>query len=150
MKGLWIIPVVLVAALSVGAEDKQAAEREREITDNLIAPCCWSQTVSEHYSDAAEQIRREVHAMVAAGKSRDEILDHYVAQYGERILATPRAKGFNLLVYLLPCAAFVLGASFLILRIRKLRSPAPSSAPSPAPEARYASLIKKEMKELEE
>jgi cytochrome c-type biogenesis protein CcmH len=150
MKSLWLIPVLLCTALSIGAENKQAAEKEREITDNLIAPCCWSQTVSQHYSDAADQIRREVHAMVAAGKSRDEILDHYVAQYGERILATPRAKGFNMLVYLLPWTALILGASFLILLIRKLRSPAPSSAPSPAPDARYASVIEKEMKELEE
>jgi len=145
MKGLWLIPVLLCTALSIGAENKQAAEKERAITDHLIA--CWSQTVSQHYSDAADKIRRETHAMVAAG---DEILDHYVAQYGERILATPPAKGFNTFVYLLPWMALILGASFLILLIRKLRSPAPSCAPSPAPDARYASLIEKEMKELEE
>jgi cytochrome c-type biogenesis protein CcmH len=99
-----LVPILLGAMLSFGADSKQAAQKEREIEDNLIAPCCWSQPVSEHYSEVADQIRQEVHAMVAEGKSRDEILDFYVAKYGERILATPRARGFNSLAYILPWA----------------------------------------------
>jgi len=147
-----LIPVLLWAVASFGAENRQAAEKEREIEDNLIAPCCWSQPVSQHYSDVAEQIRQEVHAMVAAGKSRDEILDYYVAKYGERILATPRAKGFNMLVYVLPWAALILGGWLLILLIKRLRSPAPAPSPPlpPAPDSRYSEVIEKEMKELEE
>ena len=81
----------------VGADNQQAAQKAREIEDSLIAPCCWSQPVSQHYSEVTDQIRLEVRAMVEAGKSRDEILDYYVAEYGERILAAPRAEGFNAL-----------------------------------------------------
>jgi cytochrome c-type biogenesis protein CcmH len=145
-----LIPVLLWAVVSFGGENKQAGEKEREIEENLIAPCCWSQPVSQHYSEAAEQIRKEVHAMVAAGKSRDEILDYYVARYGERILATPRARGFNALAYILPWGALILGAWLVIALIRKLRSTAPAPNPSPLPDAHYASVIEKEMKDLEE
>ena len=123
---------------------------EREIEDSLIAPCCWSQPVSQHYSEAADQIRKEVHEMVAAGKSRDEILDHYVAQYGERILAAPRVKGFNLLAYILPWAALILGAWLLIALLKKLRTPAPAPSSSPLPDARYTAAVEKEIKDLEE
>ena len=114
--------------VSFGAETKQAADKAREIEDNLIAPCCWSQPVSQHDSEIAQQIRSEVSNMVAAGKSREEILDYYVSKYGERILVTPRAKGFNTLAYILPWAALPIGAWFLILLLRKLRSPVPSPA----------------------
>jgi cytochrome c-type biogenesis protein CcmH len=144
------IAAMLWVAVSLGADTAQIDKKAREIEDNLIAPCCWTQPVSEHYSDVAEKIRKEVREMVAAGKSRDEILDHYVAEYGERILATPRAKGFNRLVYILPWLALILGAWLLIILIRKLRAPVPASTPEPLPDPRYASVVEKEMKELEE
>ena len=142
--------LLLWAMASFGAETKQAADKAREIEDNLIAPCCWSQPVSQHDSEIAQQIREEVSSMVAAGKSRDEILDYYVSKYGERILVTPRVKGFNTLAYVLPWAALPIGAWFLIVLLKKLRTPAPSSSPSALLDSRYSSVIEKEMKELDE
>jgi len=147
---LSLIALIFWTSASLGAENKEAAAKAREIEDNLIAPCCWSQTVSQHYSEVSEQIRKEVRAMVEAGKSRDEILDYYVAKYGERILAAPRARGFNVLAYVLPWAALVLGAWLLILLLKKLRSPVPASGPPPVPDARYVSMVEQEIKELDE
>jgi cytochrome c-type biogenesis protein CcmH len=146
--------VFLLAAISFGADSTPNSVKAREIEDSLIAPCCWSQPVSQHDSEISQQIRNEVSAMVAAGKSRDEILDIYIARYGERILVTPRAKGFNTLVYILPWAALPLGAWALILLLRKLRAPAAAPSPAPAsvsvPDSRYASVIEKEMREMDE
>jgi cytochrome c-type biogenesis protein CcmH len=123
----------------------------RDIENNLIAPCCWTQPISEHYSEVAEQMRQEVRTMVAQGKSRDEILDYYVAKYGERILATPRPKGINRLVYILPWAALILGAWGLFVLLKKRRLPAPAPAPmQTAPEDHYAEIIEKELKDLDE
>jgi cytochrome c-type biogenesis protein CcmH len=145
-----LIAAIMGAAAFSGAQSAPTSEKEREIEDQLIAPCCWTQPVSQHYSEVAEKIRNEVHEMVAAGKSRDEILDYFVAQYGERILAAPRAKGFNGLVYILPWLALVLGAWLLIILLKKLRAPVPASTPAPLPDSRYTSAVEKEMKDLEE
>jgi|GEM_PF-677830 len=150
LPGCMAAALLLWSTISFGAETKQASDKAREIEDNLIAPCCWSQPVSQHDSDIAQQIRSEVSSMVAAGKSREEILNYYVSKYGERILVTPRARGFNTLAYILPWAALPIGAWFLTLLLKKLRSPAPSPAPAPLPDSRYASVIEKEMKELDE
>ena len=149
---ICLVPVVgmLWIAVSFGADTAQIDKKAREIEDNLIAPCCWTQPVSGHYSEVAEKIRKEVREMVAAGKSRDEILDHFVAEYGERILAAPRAKGFNRLVYILPWLALILGAWLLILLLKKLRAPVPASDPAPVPDSRYTLAVEKEMKDLEE
>jgi cytochrome c-type biogenesis protein CcmH len=123
----------------------------RDIENNLIAPCCWNQPISEHYSPVSEQMRQEVSTMVAQGKSRDEILDYYVAKYGERILATPRPKGINALVYILPWAALILGAwgLFILLKKRRLPIPAPV-APQTMSEDHYAEIVEKELKDLDE
>lgn len=134
----------------MGADSAQTGKTVREIENNLIAPCCWTQPVSEHYSEVSEKIRKEVREMVAAGKSRDDILDHFVALYGERILAAPRARGFNSLAYILPWLALILGAWLLIVLLKKLRAPARALAPEPAPDSQYTLAVEKEIKDLEE
>lgn len=138
------------ALTAVGAADDPNAARVRAIENNLIAPCCWNQPISEHYSAVSEQMRQEVRTMVAAGKSRDEILDYYVAKYGERILATPRPKGINLLAYILPWAALLLGGWGVLVLLQKRRRPAPEPAAiEPVSDGRYDALIEKELKELD-
>lgn len=150
-KGVSFLAIILWSVASLGADDKEISDKAREIEDNLIAPCCWSQPVSQHDSEAAQQIRKEVPEMVAAGKSRDEIMNYYVAKYGERILATPRPRGFNTLVYILPWAALILGAWFLIVLLKKLRTHQPLAPVSeaPLPPERYAAVIDKEIQELD-
>lgn len=148
-----LIAAMLWIAASLAAENMQLEKVAREIEDNLIAPCCWTQPVSEHPSEVSDRIRKEVREMLAAGKSRDEILDHYVAQYGERILAAPRARGFNRLAYILPWLALAAGAVLTMILVKKFRAPAAAetaSTPPPAPDPRYASMVEKEMKEFEE
>ena len=142
--------VLLLTAAVFGAENDADTAMIRDIEDHLIAPCCWTQPISQHESGVSAQMRNEVRKMVAAGMSREEIMDHFVAQYGERILATPRPEGLNRLVYILPWVALAFGAWLLFALLRKLRAPAPATFPTPEPDDRYASLIEKELKDLEE
>jgi len=81
---------------------------------------CRTTDFSCTYSPA---LHREVLALRASGKTAQEILDGFVAKYGEKALMAPEARGFNLAGYLLPGAAIVsagAGLLFLITR-RKLR-----------------------------
>ena len=129
----------------------QTDEKAREIEDNLIAPCCWSQPVSQHQSAAAEEIRKGVREMLAAGKTREEILEYYVAIHGERILATPRARGFNALVWVMPGIALILGAWLLVMILKRLRVPRVSMQPerSTRPPDQYSAVIDQELRDLE-
>jgi cytochrome c-type biogenesis protein CcmH len=97
--------------------------RARAIDDQLIAPCCFSQTVANHNSAIAEQIKAEVRQMLAAGSTEREIMDFYVGKYGERILASPRASGFNLLAYVMPGIALVTGLAGVVIVLRRWRRP---------------------------
>jgi cytochrome c-type biogenesis protein CcmH len=82
----------------------------RAIEEMLIAPCCWRQQLSIHESPHAESLRSEVRSLVHAGRSRHEILTVFVERYGNRILASPPAKGFFLWVYVLPPLSVAGGA----------------------------------------
>ena len=106
--------------ITLGAEQEA---RARAIDDQLIAPCCFSQTVANHNSAIAESIKAEVRQMLAAGSTDREIIDFYVGKYGERILATPRASGFNLLAYVMPALALGAGLVGVVIVLRRWRRP---------------------------
>jgi len=125
----------------------------RDIENNLIAPCCWNQPISEHPSEVSDIMRAEVREMVTEGKSRDEILNYYVARYGERILAAPRAQGINVLAYAAPFAALILGGGGLFLFRGKRRVHTPAAADPlrlPPSDNHYNDIIEKELRELDD
>lgn len=124
-KGL-ILAVLLLLSTSVAAQgppelSPQLEEEAKAIEGLLISPCCWRQPVSVHFSGASDEVRSEVREMLASGLSRDEILDRYVAEYGERILAKPKAEGFSALAYFLPAIFLLMGGGVALIVIRKLR-----------------------------
>ncbi len=80
-------PIVLVALVcgafflsggtATAALTPQQESLARAIDGKLIAPCCWTQTVAEHQSEAAEQMKAETRDMIAQGKSESQILGHF-------------------------------------------------------------------------
>jgi cytochrome c-type biogenesis protein CcmH len=90
-----------------------------KIFNELISPCCWTTTVAQHGSGAAPRIQAEVRQMLASGMGHQAILDRYVQEYGERILASPKKKGFNLAVYLVPPLGLAVGALFIVMASRR-------------------------------
>lgn len=95
----------------------------RKIQDRFIAPCCWSQSVAIHDSPVAREMRDEIVKLVSEGKSEEQIVDHYVARYGERILRQPRGQAW---VWLnaVPVGAIAVGVACVVLFVRHARRPA--------------------------
>ena len=60
-------------------------------------------------SDSPQARRQKVYVarLVAEGKSKAEIKDALVDQYGPAVLALPEAKGFDLSAYLVPVVALL-------------------------------------------
>ena len=107
--------VLLLLALQPSTGEENAVKR---IQDRFLAPCCWQQSVAVHDSDIAKQMRAEIGSMVASGKSEEQIVDVYVARYGERILREPRgAKRWWLTV--VPLVSIALATAGLVLFLRR-------------------------------
>ncbi|MDZ7273155.1 MAG: cytochrome c-type biogenesis protein CcmH [candidate division KSB1 bacterium] len=64
----------------------------------------------------SRELSERVIALVSAGKTREQVLQAMVEQYGERILSAPTKQGFNLAVWVLPFLA-LLGGVALIFRM---------------------------------
>lgn len=102
------------------------------------------------------KLHREVVALYDEGKSAQEILDAFVAKYGEKALMAPRPEGFNLAGYWVPGAVIALagvGLFALISRRRQAVTAAdPSAAPSAAPNATPEELerLRRALSEVED
>jgi cytochrome c-type biogenesis protein CcmH len=109
-------------------------EREaRTIERMLIAPCCWMQPVSEHQSQASDEVKQQVREWLRAGYSRQQVLDLFVARYGARILVEPPNTGFGRFLYVTPLAVFGVSAVGLFLVVKRLTSHRQREAATPVP-----------------
>jgi cytochrome c-type biogenesis protein CcmH len=89
---------------------------------------CRTTDFSCTYSPA---LHREVLALRNSGKSAEQILDAFVAKYGEKALMAPKPRGFNLAGYFLPGTIIAAAAAGLVLFVGR-RKAAVRAAPSGA------------------
>jgi cytochrome c-type biogenesis protein CcmH len=149
------MPVLLLLLFVGGASAveeqpvKDALQKQLEI--EIMAPCCYGGPVADHDSEAAKQVKTQIAGLLAEGKTKEEILDMYVAIYGEQILARPRARGFNLLAYIMPPVILLVGGLMFVYFVSRLKSPATHSveAKSSSYGEEFFKKVEKEMKELE-
>jgi cytochrome c-type biogenesis protein CcmH len=122
--------------LAVAGPDAAALEKQaKAIEAMLIAPCCWSQQVSLHQSPASDEIKQTVRRLLADGQTQQQILDRYVAEYGDRILAEPPARGFSAALYVAPWVFLAGSIGLVVVIVRRLRAPGTTAPPDVLPAA---------------
>ena len=95
------------------------------------------------------RLHREVLALRSQGKTAQQVLDAFVAKYGEKALMAPKPKGFNLAGYLVPGAAILsAGAALTLLIVRRRTAVAAVAAAAPAPSAAPPAASAEEMERL--
>lgn len=112
----------LFAALLVLLAPQQ--QRVEALERQLIAPCCWSESVRDHQSPVASEMRAEIARFVEAGRTDAEILNHYREKYGRRVLIEPGGDA-ALVALVVPLFAILGGAVFTVYAIRRMRARAP-------------------------
>lgn len=140
--------IILITFCSLLFGNPNQQELIKDIEKSLMAPCCWSGTINDHGHSELEQ---EIQSMVESGQTKDQIMNHYVRIYGERILAIPVAQGFNIMAWLAPIIIAIIGITFLVLYLKSstsknLELDSISKRDKPIP---YNEQIEKELKELD-
>ncbi|HEC97278.1 MAG TPA: cytochrome c-type biogenesis protein CcmH [Nitrospirae bacterium] len=90
-----------------------------EVESNLICDCGCGQLLGTCECERAEEMRTKISGMIDKGKTKEEILNSFVSQYGERILSAPPKKGFNLIAYILPFVGLLAGLIVAVIFVRK-------------------------------
>ncbi|MDP6991426.1 MAG: cytochrome c-type biogenesis protein CcmH [Candidatus Marinimicrobia bacterium] len=134
---------ILVFTGIIWAQEK--SELIIDVEQSLMATCCWSGTVYDHGN---KEMELNIAAMVGEGKTKAQILDYYTEQYGERVLAVPKAEGFNIFAWIAPIFIFGLGLTIIFLYMRTSKdnlTPILNADDTIA----YSEEIEQELKELD-
>ncbi|MBW3554054.1 MAG: cytochrome c-type biogenesis protein CcmH [Gemmatimonadetes bacterium] len=106
------------------AADSALEARATRLAAELRCPVCQGLSIQDSPSPLALQMKDLIRTQVGQGRSDAEIRGYFVSRYGEWVLLQPRARGFNLLVYILPAMALVAGFALVLLAIKKWTVPA--------------------------
>ena len=130
---LALLCAAAVPALAIDYErafdDPAMQARYEHINRELRCLVCQNQTIADSNATLAQDLRREVREMLAAGKSDDEIRTFMIERYGDFVLYRPRMTPVNYLLWAAPVLLLLLG-TFLGLRfIRKHAAQADADSP---------------------
>lgn len=133
----WVLALVLCAGLAPGSQAAAPIPTTtvNEIEAEVMCPVCG--TLLE-LADSPQARREKVFVarLVDEGRSKDEVKDALVAQYGKEVLAQPDASGFDLSAYLVPILAILVAAvalAYSVMRWRRGGGDGQTSTQSEAP-----------------
>jgi cytochrome c-type biogenesis protein CcmH len=152
-----LIPFGLVLAIAVVAEAQGEFPTDNEVNQvakKLYCPVCPNTPLDVCETKACQDWRAQIRDQLAAGWSEQQIMDYFVAQYGERVLAEPQRRGFTSLVWILPLMAAAGGLAGVLEVVRRWKRPPRSTAPPADPPGLAAvspemlSRIEKELEKI--
>ena len=124
------MPLILVSLIAVffatgcvREDDLTADQRIHQLSQQLMCPVCDGQTLDQSQAQLSEDMKAAIRRKIEEGDSNQQIRDYFVERYGEIVLASPEADGFNLIAWVMPAVIFLGGAllvgnAFLNMRRR--------------------------------
>jgi cytochrome c-type biogenesis protein CcmH/NrfF len=105
-----------------------------DIEDEVMCPICGT-TLELSESPQADRQREFIRGLIDEGRSKDEIKDALVAEYGDDVLAVPDDEGFDLAAWVIPILGIgVAGAAIGLAMVRLARRRPAEAGPAVDPE----------------
>lgn len=104
--------------------DPALQQRYSGLTHEMRCMQCQNEALADSNVSLAADLRLEIHNLLLAGKSDDQIRDYMVARYSEFILFRPRMSLRNAWLWAAPSVLLISGIG-IALRIMRRRSRLP-------------------------
>jgi len=122
------------------------------VAKQLYCPVCPNTPLDVCETKACLDWRAQIRDQLAQGWTDQQIIDYFVTQYGERVLAEPQRKGFTSLVWFFPLIAVLLGIGIVYEVLKNWRAKKPAlatSAPLPQIPDDILKKIEREIQEMD-
>ena len=121
------------------AQDPALERRVTNLAHELRCLVCQNQTLADSNAPLAVDLRNQIRAQLAAGKSERDVVDFMVARYGDFVLYRPPLKASTVLLWVGPFAFVLIGFYVLVRFLRRRQVPEPQL--TDAERARAAKLL---------
>jgi cytochrome c-type biogenesis protein CcmH len=146
-----ILSFILITLMSSAA----TALTPGEVEESLTCYACPGEPLNIDRCSGGDQMRAATRKMVDEGKTKKEILDYFVGQFGEGILTIPPKKGFNLVAYIFPFIGLIFGVIIALVIAKRWSASgkihdAPDKKTEEIMDEKMKKKIDSELKKLEE
>ena len=153
LKKLFITLLLLLLPVTPVMAD---AATVSDISKQLICQCGCTLVLANctHVEcHSREAMTAFIEQEIAGGQSEPQIIQSFVDQYGEQVLASPPKRGFNLVAWLLPFAAILGGGGVIYIALKKWvwqgrQSPTIATAEADEKNEEYQRRLEKELEEF--
>ena len=119
--------LILLGSLSVSVyaqepllfNTQQEQDRFDQLTQELRCVVCQNQSLADSDAPLAHDLRREVHTMMQAGQSDQQIKQFLVERYGDFVLYRPPVQSNTALLWIAPLLLLLIGAVVLRGSVKK-------------------------------
>jgi cytochrome c-type biogenesis protein CcmH len=117
----WIALAIIGASLAtvigvLATDEASPRDRANALASRLKCPVCESETIADSPTDLARDLQDLIAEQVADGWTDQEVIDFFIATYGEHVLLDPPTGGRTALLWIAPLAALGVGALVIISR----------------------------------
>ncbi len=110
-------------AASPGSENPDLEKRVMALAEELRCLVCQNQTLADSHAALAIDLKNRIRELLREGKSEREVLDFMVQRYGDFVLYRPPLRATTALLWAGPFILLALGATGLIVWLRKRKTP---------------------------
>jgi cytochrome c-type biogenesis protein CcmH len=100
-----------------------------DVSQGLTCQCGCGLTVANcNHPECSFSVpmRGEISRMIDKGMDRPAIIAIYRTKFGEKILSAPTTEGFNLLAWVMPFLALLVGGGLIVMMLGRWRHETPS------------------------
>ena len=132
----WLVSLLLLCcaqtAFAIDSEapfpDPGMQARYETLIHGFRCLVCQDETIADSDADLAADFRRQIHAMVAAGKNDAEIKSYMVGRYGDFVLYRPPLQSSTAFLWIGPFLLLLVGL-IVVYRVVRRRAAGEGTAP---------------------
>lgn len=133
--GILFYGLLFILISPTFAQESISDNEVNEVAKGLYCPVCESTPLDVCPTQACADWRELIRDKLAQGETREEIYAYFALQYGDGVLAEPPRTGANLILWLFPVVAIVLGGLYFghTMRTLKVAEEVKTTPASPPP-----------------
>ena len=105
------------------SQDPDVEKRTMALAHELRCLVCQNQTIADSNAPLAVDLRNQIRAQLAAGKTERDVVDFMVARYGDFVLYRPPLRAATVALWVGPFVFLALGFWVLLRYLRRRRVP---------------------------
>ena len=120
LAGLLLALALLLGAAAGARADGAPRASLADVEDEVMCLECRT-PLNVSVSDVADQEREFIAELIAQGKTKQQVKDALVAEYGPGVLAEPSSDGFELTAWIVPVLATLAALALVVATARRWR-----------------------------